>query len=539
MRRWILFLFALILTAVPQTFAADPPFTPLGSLTERYLLDLSVSGHSPWQPSWLGTRTTGTQSWTTVSSDTATHPWQSRHIVTDPITLTQSITIHPVPVVFRSSWFPQYPRGGNDGPVWQGRGVNASIQLGGAATFDLQRYGVVTVTLLPVAWLAENRSFAYPQPDSAFSNPYGYITPNIDLPQRFGSGAITQISLGESEINYRYRWAYVAFSNQAMWLGPMERYPILMSNTAGGFPHLRVGVQPETRIGTFEFTTWFGRLSQSDFFLPDHPFPNRHFAGFAAYYQPVWIPGLTVGANRVLQSNTSVSGAELLAEMANLSFFSHRLGWNDIDQRASLTAQWRFPSVGFTVYGEWARNDWSPTIDAVIEYPQHSHAFAIGAKQSVPVGPNSYIVLHGEIIETVISRNYDLAGPVASGFYTHHNVRQGHTHRGQMLGPYVGPGADAQFFSVHWYKPQGSVGTFVERTSRDKDVVFGAPLSSELRDTFPLNAELALGVDASVWLGSRWMLFGEVGFATNVNWNYQKEDTLNAAFGSLGLQFSY
>src|SRR5690606_33528795 len=56
--------------------------------------------------------------------------------------------------------------------------------------------------------------------------------------------------------------------------------------------------------------------------------------------------------------------------------------------------------------------------------------------------------------------------------YTHSAVRQGHTHRGQILGAAVGPGSDAQTLGFDHIRQRSRAGIFIERTRYDDDTYY-------------------------------------------------------------------
>jgi hypothetical protein len=75
-------------------------------------------------------------------------------------------------------------------------------------------------------------------------------------------------------------------------------------------------------------------------------------------------------------------------------------------------------------------------------------------------------------------------GPVS--FYTHTDVVQGHTHRGQLLGAPIGTGAEALFFGADYFWQGGRTGLSIERVRYDDDVYnyqFASHFGAGARDT--------------------------------------------------------
>jgi hypothetical protein len=77
-------------------------------------------------------------------------------------------------------------------------------------------------------------------------------------------------------------------------------------------------------------------------------------------------------------------------------------------------------------------------------------------------------------------------------FYTHAEVPQGHTHRGQLLGAAVGPGSDAQYLALDVLDAGRSWGLWMERVRWDDDAYVRQKAPLYGRDGH--DVELGLGV---------------------------------------------
>ncbi|MBA3891835.1 MAG: hypothetical protein H0X64_15035, partial [Gemmatimonadaceae bacterium] len=154
------------------------------------------------------------------------------------------------------------PFGTNDGAMWAGKGVSASLTAGAA-----MRAGPLTVRLAPVLTWSQNAEFTLGELFKPLPGTPPYADPNapriIDMPQRFGDAAYTTADLGESSIQLNGRGARAGVSTANMWWGPGVDNSILMSNNAGGFPHAFVGTERalNVRIGRLEALYIAGRLS--------------------------------------------------------------------------------------------------------------------------------------------------------------------------------------------------------------------------------------------------------------------------------------
>ncbi|MCX7786466.1 MAG: hypothetical protein N2442_02070, partial [Spirochaetes bacterium] len=173
-----------------------------------------------------------------------THIW-SKYL---DLSKRDSSLIQTLPLETYASYNSSYSRGFNDGALWQGKGYNLSI-LGGV----LMKKGGFSFALAPIFWYAQNLPFSMVPVDPSHSSPYGSFIPNIDEPQRFGASPVYHIDWGESEIRYTLNNLTVGIGTQSVWIGPAFKNALILSNNAGGFPKIDVGLYPyETSIGSFE-----------------------------------------------------------------------------------------------------------------------------------------------------------------------------------------------------------------------------------------------------------------------------------------------
>lgn len=481
--------------------------TQLGSILERYFAALELSGDASSQSLSFSTLTTN--EWRLNS---ALHPWDSWIDVNATDRSGVSLLAQRMFVSYNS----YYPSGGNDFEVWQGKGFTAWADGG----LQFARGDWLQLTFAPRVSIAQNLD--YPTLPSAVQNPHGYFVATIDWPQRFGSSAYAQISPGESEIRFAYQTVSLGFGTQSIWLGPARFNPLIMGNNAGGFPHLDVSLAPtQISIGTIEAAAIWGMLSESDYFDDIAGNDHRFTALLSLTYAPKWIPGLALGVHRFAQSPWSDINAGSILDPFTAQM-SSALGRDNKDQRASVTAEWQFPSVGLETYFEWARNDYSSSWRRIVRAPEHSNAYTIGVQQLIPTTrQGDRLVLFGELTQLVHSRDYYIdLGMSQSGFYHHWVNTQGHTHRGQILGAPIGTGADAQTIGFDWFLPRGMLGARIARTSRNKDFIYGAPGAGP-GDVERLNVEMLYELSGAVWLAPAFLLESTVSFAHNINWNYE------------------
>jgi hypothetical protein len=150
-----------------------------------------------------------------------------------------------------------------------------------------------------------------------------------------------------------------------------------MSSQGAGFPHLELGAERvSTRIGDFEGRLIYGRLEESDFFDSDPDNNFRFISALSFSYAPSFVPGLILGLNRELTAYWKESKDSFFTVYN--PFLSGGYGFDQKDQRASLSLGWFFPRVGFNAYLEWACNDYSPRYRYIIRAPGHSQAYTPG-----------------------------------------------------------------------------------------------------------------------------------------------------------------
>jgi hypothetical protein len=392
-----------------------------------------------------------------------------------------------VPLRLDTVWNARYASGGNDGLLWAGRG--ASSMLSGGVAF---RAGMFSGALAPaVAW-SENRAFALPPPASAgdpYLNPW-YGTA-IDLPTRFGASPYATWSPGQSYLRAD-RWnVALGVSTENLWFGPGVRNAITMSNAGPGFPHVFVGTSApaDVGIGKAEALLFWGRLERSGY-MPGATHPL--VSGLVLDYAPRWVPGLSVGAARVfLQRWEDLQLRDWLAPLQSVQKkgleSTYPGGDNAYDnQLLSLFARWTFPESGLEVYGEWAREDHEWSFWGAIREPDHSQAYLLGLGKVWRAGARR-VRLVAELTHLQELRPLDNERGVPV-YYTHGNDLS-YTNAGQLLGAWIGPGADSQLLAVDVIGPRGRVGGYLERVRRN-DAVYWArdPADSDAQHDAELTA---------------------------------------------------
>lgn len=384
-----------------------------------------------------------------------------------------------------------YPRGYNDGPVWSGKGSNASFTAGFAGN-----YGILHYSFAPVVWFAQNQAFNIPElglNKNEFSYP---AEQNIDWVMRYGDDNYYAFDWGQSEVRLVYKNATVGFSTANFSWGPSRYNPIIMSKNAAGFPHVDVGTarpQP-TKIGTIDFKWYWGALRESKYYDNDPDNDRGYITGFSLGYQPSLIKGLYFGLNRIMYRRWA-SG-----ELATKDFFSafirnsHNglLRNDDYDQMFSVAVEYKFPEVGLNVYLEYARNDFFGSLPDLAEHPDRTRASTIGLAKTFDLDNGK--VLEFIIENTTLSSNQiQITSPgISATYYQHGVVESGYTHKGQIIGAGIGPGSNTGVFGFNLYDPKGKLGFTFQRIRFNDDYLVNAYPDTEDE---PTDHEMALGFE--------------------------------------------
>ena len=138
---------------------------PVGDVFETYLRVLQVRGfatagslHIRPLSDWSMPQTSGA----------AAHPWANvpnAEIEASTDVLRTSVA----PVRLTTSGNTTVPFGGNDGAIWQGRGLNLAVDGGGTAV-----WGRFSLTLRPMLTYAQNQSFRLAPVDRVGATEYSY-----------------------------------------------------------------------------------------------------------------------------------------------------------------------------------------------------------------------------------------------------------------------------------------------------------------------------------------------------------------------------
>ena len=469
--RLILNLLALSITAASQLYAQTSGRSEIfaGSELETYIRLLQIDDKAALYP-W-SIRSFSPKEIDRLLAQPSDHPWAEHYDLGLP--RGERFTFDLVRPSLTTSANSAFPWGKNDGPVWAGRGVTASLQAGFAA-----RYGPVSLTVAPIAFSSQNAAFELQGNGQAGDLQFadGRFPTKIDRPQRFGNGTYSRIDPGQSTL--RIDLPVVAFgaSTANQYWGPARQQPILLGNNAAGFPHLFLGSSAPLDVGIAEIhgrLVW-GKLSQSDYTGITGSARRRFMSGIIGVISPKGVKGLELGAARFFHETWPVDGLSLSNFTKPLeSILKAGLPDDPIDpspgqspdnQLASVFARWAFPDSGFEVYAEYGREDHNWDFRDFILEPDHSGGYVFGFTKILQSSPQNFYAIRAEVMNLQVSQL--IRGRSEGPFYRHSTQRQGHTERGQILGAAAGTGGNATLLAMDRYHPKGRWTAFWSRKLR-------------------------------------------------------------------------
>lgn len=486
-----------------------------GSEMESYVRALQNTGHVAPHPWALRAFSAGDVR-RIAGESLESHPWAGRYdfVAETERTVEYGFLRARTTTIYNSA----FPFGGNDGPVWAGRGLTGAVQVGGFA-----RLGPLSLVVAPIAFHARNRAFDLAptgvEGDGVFRSP---LTPhNIDLPQRFGEGGHGRLDGGNSTLRLDGRGITAGVSTAAQQWGPMSSHPLVLGANPGGFPHAFIGTQRPLNVwlGRLHGRLVAGRLDQSDHSPSTHEDPRRLMTGLVVAFQPRGVPGLELGMARFSHLAWPDDGVTLSLLTQPLRSF---IGAKDSDAVKALTgeppdnelvsvfARWNVPSAGVEVFGEFVRVDGTADLRQLAMEPDDLSGYALGIRRVWAADESERLtVFRGEIFSTVSSHRERGGARQRFAFrgrpmYQHSRVTQGHTHRGQLLATPAGHGGAGSTLGIDRYHTGGRWSVeFERRLERDGTVgvrpdepadtdVSYALGGSVLRFTGPLDLEFGV-----------------------------------------------
>jgi hypothetical protein len=362
-------------------------------------------------------------------------------------------------------YHPLYPDDRQNGIMWAGRGVSASLAAGAVA-----HIGPVSAGWLPeVAW-QQNRDFERRIRSRAgfseFINPF-YVS--IDLPDRFGDEPYwTADAIGQSFLRVDGYGLTAGISSENIIVGPSRRNPLILSAAGPGFTHLFAGTaRPlDIWIAHLDVQVIMGRTEESDYFDSVDDNDRNALALWTFSLRPRGLEGLELGLVRAYMYRPTDPGSfgdfDELRGIFGVTSESNLIG----NELGGIYGRWVMDAAGAEIYGEWGRDDrWAGFWDDFVSEPDLAQFYTLGFQKLTEVGSGA-VRVEGELT-ALQEKQENRAGRPLAVIYTHGKVRQGYTHRGQLLGAPIAPGADAQYVGVDWIRDWGYAGVFFERVRRN------------------------------------------------------------------------
>ncbi len=395
----------------------------------------------------------------------------------------------------------KYPRGFNDGPIWQGRGATYQFNAGIQA-----KKGIFNFTFFPVVYHSQNNSFelgGIRTDRNEYSFQFGVLG-NIDYVQRYGNKSFTKFHLGQSEVAIRSKILEVALSTQNFILGPARYQSIMMSNSGIGFPHLTIGTPRKIPltvlkkdVGSVDFQLFYGVLNESNYFDSKKSNDLRYINGFTAAYSIPKMETLSIGISKTMYKNADFFNASDLYSL----FYSIDKGIllsssgdtilnspNDsFDRMVSFFIDWRIEDQDMRVFFELAKNDFGGSW--FLEDFEHSRAYSLGVEKVFPLKTRK---LHAYFENTLLIRSNSYLYRASPGYYQHDAASQGYTHHGQLLGAGIGPGSATELLSFNFHDPKGYFGFSFQRIRINEDFYI-ANIPNNVRKIRLHDAEYSVG----------------------------------------------
>lgn len=369
----------------------------------------------------------------------------------------------------------------NDGAMIPARGYQTRLSAGAYAS-----YGPLSIQLKPELIYAENTEFVgFPtdQYDVVWARYYDSYFNVSDIPERYGENPYTKLLWGQSSVRLTFDPVSIGLSNENLWWGPGIRSSLLMSNNAPGFKHITLNTSRpvKTSIGSFEAQLVAGRLENSGILPPEINrvyegrtlyIPKRddwrYLSGFVVSYNPKWVPGLFIGASRVLQMYNQDAGGSPADFIPFLQPFENKEAAQKRDRLSSLFFRWLWQDAHAEIYGEYGHNA-KHTLKEFLMNPDNSAAYLIGLRKAIPINrrPGEYVQASLEFTEL-----QQTSVPEKGGWYTSQLIRQGYTNKGQVLGAGIGPGSNLQSLDVSWFKGLKRIGLQLERYVHNNDFYY-------------------------------------------------------------------
>ena len=398
-----------------------------------------------------------------------------------------------------------HPYNRNNGSMIPNRGYQHIISPG-----IFVKIGALSIQFKPEHHFSENKVF-----NGFWEGHYDKIWAErfrlwniIDMPERHGDMRFNRTKFGQSSVRLNFKNLSIGISNENLWWGPSIRNSIMLSNHAEGFPHITFNtIKPlKTIIGNFEWQLISARLENSGF---DPPSKERKYAGtrifiprtnqlgqtddwrylqaFILNYSPEFIDGLNIGLIRWSQFYGAMLNGKywwMNGRPTYFPVFQNIFRQNDrnvdyeaqTNQAGGIFFKWFWKESKSEIYAEFHSNDSRFNFRDLILDTDHSRAMTLGLRKNFKINRNNFIFSwEWTQMEQTAGRLIRNAG----SWYEHPWVKDGYTHKGEVLGSGIGPGSNSHYISINKIINSENLGFALEIIDNDNDFYYEAFASAK------------------------------------------------------------
>jgi hypothetical protein len=364
-----------------------------------------------------------------------------------------------------------FPSDRDNGAVWSGRGLSIQMAFGVGGAFGPFRY-----SMFPSVQWGQNLDFAVADTTVGdhSSHIYPWEGPGIDWPQRMGSVAFRGMSPGQSFLEVvGWSQAVVGVSTENIWWGPSNRYPMLLGATSEGFPHA-FGRSPTVTLASLRLVARavLGQLTESEYFDQDGTNDHNLLSALRLEVGFGSLPGAQIAVTSIVRQpwGPQISFTDVLGRLLPRATTQGRHGDDQADGFGAVTFVLPVASLGMRLHGTWGRGDFFQDAEDLLTEPEHNQFWAVGLHQGwqrAKDGPRWSLSTEHASSGASPSQLGPHRNPTSLTVYRH--ADQGHSQRGQLLGPSIGPGSRATYASLERASDSRYIGMLVERILWDID----------------------------------------------------------------------
>ncbi len=436
-----------------------------------------------------------------------------------------------LPIVNKLQYVGDHPYEWNDGVMIPAKGWQQYLNAG--INFKWKQF---ELQMAPEMVAAQNLNFEGfgEEMDETHWRDYYRFNNFIEQPEQFGKGQYNQFFFGQSFLKYNFKNTTISISTANKWWGPSKRNTLILSNNAGGFPHLSIANKKpiQTIVGSFNYELIWGLLKNGNWqpaqpsktfrgnklYVPK-PDTSRMFQGFNINYTPKWFKNLTLGvAQSFVQYTNQVADIMQFIPIKNIV---HPFP-NDLPNKPIILTAFNFnyqlPAANARFYGEFGWNLTHTSFRNWVLQPDKGIGSVLGFSKIFPTTKQHYWEFLAEMTNLQLqTRAEQFSSGAPPSWYLGADVVQGYTHNGQLLGAGIGPGATSQTIELNWRSAKNRIGISAERRLHNNDFyVFAFTNSGDFRRWY-VDFATTLKID---WTFGRWDLSPRLTYIQTNNYNW-------------------